>query len=283
MKWDIGLSTGIAYDHPIREILPYIADSGFRNLEISTSPGHLNIQDPEEVSAVARRIHDLGLRVHSLHAPFGAHADFTNLDPHVRWSAMQQLSHAARALELLGGHLYVIHPGGEDSRWVWNREEQLKLSVESLSTVWTECRARGLTLIIETPLPHLLGGQIEDFSWILDRLPTEGVGICLDTSHTFLGGTLYESIERFGSRLVHVQASDNRGHTDDHLVPGEGIIEWGRVLSSLERIGYQGNFMLEVTGHGPLQERVSRSACLIGGTGQAPAGWPTASTVSPSK
>ena len=63
---------------------------------------------------------------------------------------------------------------------------------------------------------------MEDLSWIMDRLPDEGVGMCLDTSHTALGGCLFEAIERFGRRLLHVQASDNPGHIDDHLVRRRG-------------------------------------------------------------
>jgi sugar phosphate isomerase/epimerase len=114
--------------------------------------------------------------------------------------------------------------------------------------------------VVETPLPHLLGGQPEDFSWVLDRLPVEGTGICLDTSHTSLGASLFEVIERFGSRIVHVQASDNRGVTDDHLPPGEGGIDWRRVLSSLNRIGYRGVFLLEVAGDGDVAGHVARAA-----------------------
>ena len=102
----------------------------------------------------------------------------------------------------LGGLLFVIHPGGEDQRWAWDRDARLALSVESLTRVFEDCRTRGLTLVVETPLPHLLGGHVEDFAWILDRLPREGVGICLDTSHTSLGGCLYDVIDRFGPRRV---------------------------------------------------------------------------------
>ena len=277
MKWEIGLSTGIAYTHPIEEALPYIADSGFRAIEVSTAPRHLRYGDPDAVSSVARLVKEHGLRVHSLHAPFGHDVNFTSPDPEQRRHARDRLTEAAEALRLLGGELYVIHPGGEDQRWIWDRERRLALSVEGLTGVWEQCRQRGLTLVVETPLPHLLGGQVEDFAWILERLPTEGVGICLDTSHTSLGGFLFEAIERFGRRLVHVQASDNHGHTDDHLVPGEGIVDWQRVLAALERARYEGLFMLEVAGDGDVGAHVVRAAALIGGCCPAPTGWPAPS------
>ena len=133
----------------------------------------------------------------------------------------------------------------------------LALSVEGLNEVWRTCRARGLTLVVETPLPHLLGGQPDDFSWILGRLPAEGTGICVDTSHTALAGGLFAAIADAGARLVHVQASDNGGHTDDHLPPGRGVIHWGAVDAALQSAGYNGVFMLEVTGEGDIQSCLS--------------------------
>jgi sugar phosphate isomerase/epimerase len=152
----------------------------------------------------------------------------------------------------------VIHPGGEDQRWVWDRARRLALSVEGLSEVWRTCRERGLTLVVETPLPHLLGGQALDFAWILERIPREGTGVCVDTSHCALAGGLIEAIAAAGPRLVHVQASDNRGHTDDHLVPGSGVIDWRAVDDALAGVAYDGVFMLEVTGEGGIE------SCLAG-------------------
>jgi sugar phosphate isomerase/epimerase len=69
-----------------------------------------------------------------------------------------------------------------------------------------------------------------------------------------------QALERFGPRLVHVQASDNRGNTDDHLPPGDGIIDWERVGSALQRAGYGGVFMLEVAGDGNIAAHVERAA-----------------------
>jgi sugar phosphate isomerase/epimerase len=115
-------------------------------------------------------------------------------------------------------------------------------------------------LVVETPLPHLLGGQPADFDWILERIPRDGTGVCVDTSHTSLGGFLLERLHRLGPRLVHIQASDNRGVTDDHLPPGEGIIDWSAVLAALDGVAYRGVFMLEVAGNGDVRSHAQRAA-----------------------
>lgn len=250
VTWEVGLSTGIAYRHPIEDVLPAVRGHGFEAIEVSTAPPHLDIADQPRLRRLRTRVDDLGLRVHSLHAPFGHDVNLTSPELAHRREAIDRLVLAADALVVLGGALYVIHPGGEDQRWVWDRDRRLALSVEGLNEVWGVCRDRGLTLVVETPLPHLLGGQPADFAWILERLPTEGTTICIDTSHCALGGTLMESIAAAAGRLGHVQASDNHGRTDDHLAPGQGSLDWTAIEASLQKAGFGGVFMLEVTGEG---------------------------------
>jgi sugar phosphate isomerase/epimerase len=263
VSWEIGVSTGIGYREPIEEVLPGIAASGFRTIEVATARPHIDLRDSERFGRVREQADGLGLRVHSLHAPFGQGIDLTDPDAGIRRLSLRVLRQAADLLRRLGGVLYVIHPGGEDHNWVWEREARLKRSVEGLTEVWTICRERGLRLVVETPLPHLLGGSLPDFEWILARIPSEHTGVCVDTSHTTLGGTLFEAIDRFSERLVHLQASDNHGKHDDHLPPGEGVIDWQAVRNALERARYRGIFLCETGGEGPSSDNVKRLASSV--------------------
>lgn len=60
------------------------------------------------------------------------------------------------------------------------------------------------------------------------------------------------------------------------ISPGDGVIAWARVVASLDQVGYDGVFMLEVAGDGNIPEHVLRAASLLGGYEPAPAGWPAA-------
>jgi sugar phosphate isomerase/epimerase len=264
MSWTPGISTGIAYQRPILEVLGPIQRAGFRAIEICTAPRHLELGSPAAIATLARAVSDLGLHVQSLHAPFGNGIDITSPDGPTRERSIERLTRAADALaELDGAGLFVIHPGSENERWAWDRDHHLARSVEALTRLSRVCRERRLRLVLETPLPHLLGGQLDDFDWILERLPSEGTDVCIDTSHCALGGFLELALSRLGARLVHIQASDNRGTTDDHLPPGEGRIDWAGFCKGLRRAGYAGVFMLEVGGHDVIEEGVARCAAAI--------------------
>jgi sugar phosphate isomerase/epimerase len=258
--WTTGISTGIAYRHPLEQALGPIREAGFTTIEVSTAPHHLELTDHDGLLALGRRIGEEGLRVHSLHAPFGHDINIASPDPGHRRYSLDRLRLAADALAVLGGSLYVVHPGGEDQRWAWERDLRMNLAVEGLREMAEVCRDRRLTLVVETPLPHLLGGALDDLAFILERLPREGSGVCVDTSHCALGGFLFEAMARFRDRLVHVQVSDNRGVTDDHLPPGEGNIDWGRFRNVLGEVSYQGIFMLEVSGDGDIPRHVQAAA-----------------------
>jgi sugar phosphate isomerase/epimerase len=258
MNW--GLSTGIAYRHRIETVLQPIYDAGFRIIEVATAPDHIDLRDTRRLRELAHVTREMGLTVLSLHAPFGHEIDITDPDASFRNRSLDMLTRAADALQIFGGQLYVIHPGGEGHDWVWERETRLARSAEGLAAIWQRCRERDLELIVETPLPHLLGGQPDDLERLLQLLPVDGTGVCLDTSHTALGGFLFELMDRFAARLVHLQASDNRGVADDHLPPGDGIIDWPRVQSKLADINYRGVFLLELTDTGDVRDNIARSA-----------------------
>ena len=263
MSWEIGVSTGIGYREPIEEVLPAIAASGFRTIEVATARTHIDLKDSARFERVREQADRLGLRVRSLHAPFGQGIDLTDADAGIRRLSLRHFREAADLLQCLGGDLYVIHPGGEDHNWIWEKQERLGRSVEGLTEVWQMCRERRLKLVVETPLPHLLGGSLTDLEWILARIPAEGTGVCVDTSHTSLGGTLFAAIDRLSDRLVHLQASDNHGKHDDHLPPGEGIIDWPAVTRALERARYRGIFLCETGGEGSPSENVKRLAAAV--------------------
>jgi hypothetical protein len=54
---------------------------------------------------------------------------------------------------------------------------------------------------------------------------------------------------------TQIHASDNYGNRDDHLPPGKGTIDWGRVLAAAGRMGFHGGIVLELAGHEDVPNR----------------------------
>jgi sugar phosphate isomerase/epimerase len=72
----------------------------------------------------------------------------------------------------------------------------------------------------------------------------------LDTGHANIdtrgGRRIFSFIRRFGDRIGHVHASDNRGGRDEHLPIGGGNIDFSKLVRRLCETGYGETITLEV-------------------------------------
>ncbi|HET9368983.1 MAG TPA: sugar phosphate isomerase/epimerase family protein [Vicinamibacterales bacterium] len=241
----IGISTGGCYDRPIVEVVADVAKAGAAAIEVGTPPGHFNPLQDGEVEALDRALRAASLQPVSIHAPFGGLLDLADPNPRHRHAAVGAVLTAASAIKRLGGSMVIVHPSDLERH---GRDVGVRLAdcAESLRLLALNCAAEGVTVALESPLPHLIGGDPGEFAWLLEH-SHETVRVCLDTGHTALGGHWNEFLRVSGSRLVHVHVHDNRGHWDDHLPPGEGVIDWAAIAGSLRTADFHGWLMLELS------------------------------------
>ena len=245
MSWSIGASTGACINRPILEVLDAIRSAGIHGVELGTPPRHFNPWEHSQVHAVRERLVALELAPIAIHAPFGSLLELSDPNVHHRNAALGAILTSASALKQLAGSIVVVH-ATDVPREGQDVEQRLNCCVGSLSVLARACEQMAVTLAVETPLPHLIGGQPDEFEWILERLDSS-VRVCLDTSHTTLGQHWPRFVEMAGDRLVHVHANDHRGQFDDHLPPGEGRINWKEIGESLRQLNYRGWLMLELS------------------------------------
>ena len=219
-------------------------EAGVTAIELGTPPRHFDPTNCDQVAEVADRLRALRMEVVSIHAPFGGHLDLSEPSAHHRQAAIGATLSAAVALREVGGARVIVHPTDtpRDGRHV---DERLVRCLDGLRMLAGACRHLGVQLVLETPLPHLVGGHPDEFAWLARGLD-HSVGICFDTGHLFLGGHWDRFADLVGDRLVHVHANDNRGQFDEHLPPGEGAIDWRHVRRTLERLGFDGWIVLEL-------------------------------------
>ena len=247
MSWTLGMATGACPDRPILEILPLIRDAGVVGIEIGTPPRHFDPADAAQVRSAGDALHQLALRPVSIHAPFSKHFDLAHPDAGRRHAGAATIRAAMTALRALGGQLVIVHPSDLE-RHEHDVEARLADSLASLQGLAEDCRGAGLTLVVESPLPHLIGGHPDEFAWLLHRLDRH-VGVCLDTGHTYLGRHWHGFLNVTDGRLAHVHLNDNAGRRDDHLPPGEGDIDWAEIARTLTAVNFSGWAMLELHCH----------------------------------
>lgn len=245
MTPSIGVATGACWDRPILPVLSAIEACGVRGVELSTPRGHFDPSQEHDVKALEEFFSSSALAPISIHAPFGPNLDLADGDAARRHHAVRSAVAAAEALRRVGGRIVVVHPSDLE-RQKHDAAARLRDAIESLTILAGECRSLGVTLAVESPLPHLIGGNVGEFGTLLGALDPS-VGVCLDTGHAFLGRHWRQLVEVAGARLCHIHASDNCGVFDDHLSPGDGAIDWQDVGRALKDLAFTGWVMLELT------------------------------------
>ena len=258
MTWRIGASTGCCADHPVLQVLDAIRAAGIDAVEVGTPPGHFDPWRHSEVQALRERLQAHRVHPVSIHAPFGGLLDLSDPNAHHRNAAIGAILTAAAALKELGGRNVVVHTS-DVPRHGQDLPLRLRLIHESLHVLARACEHMGVVLTVESPLPHLIGGGADEFARIIDGLPA-AVEVCLDTAHTTLGHQWPRFLEVAGSRLSHIHANDHRGQFDDHLPPGDGILDWNSIGRDLRNAQFSGWIMLELRCPlGSMQEHFARS------------------------
>jgi sugar phosphate isomerase/epimerase len=244
MSWRLGIASGVCSACSILEIVPAIRDAGAAGIEVGTLPQHFDPAQADQVTALAHALENAGLEAVSIHAPFGGSLDLAEPATSRREAAIDRVMAAVRAIRRLGGQRVVVHPS-DLARHAHDAASRLADSARSLQELAGRCRAESATLVVESPLPHLIGGHPDEFAWLLTQMDAD-VGVCLDTGHTALGRHWHRFVEVAGRRLVHVHANDNWGHRDDHLPPGDGQLNWPDIARTLRNAGFSGWLMLEI-------------------------------------
>jgi len=227
-------------------------------VEVGTPPRHFDPWRHDEVIDLGDRLRRFSIEPVAIHAPFGGLLDLTDPNPHHRHAAIGAVLSAASALRAIGGSRVVVHMS-DVPRDGQNVHERLLHATSALRVLARTCTQMQMTLLVETPLPHLIGGHPDEFAEAIRPLDSS-VAVCFDTSHTTLGHHWDRFIDIAGDRLVHLHVNDHRGRFDDHLAPGDGVIDWKHLRGTLQRVGFDGWIVLELgCPTGPLSPYFSRA------------------------
>ncbi len=174
------------------------------------------------------------------------------------------LKEAEAALQMAGRLPYgilVVHLGQPDDQQPPPSDNQRDAVRRSLETLDELAGTHGVTLALEV-IPNQLS-HAQRLVDLIDGLELEHAGICLDFGHAHLVDDVVDAIETASGHLVTTHLHDNRGTTDDHLVPFDGRIDWDMALFAMRKVGYEGAWMFELANTGDATEvlRKAEQAC----------------------
>jgi sugar phosphate isomerase/epimerase len=167
-------------------------------------------------------------------------------DPHYR---QIRIDHTRRSLTLareLGAKCITTEPGGPvPAGESWSAK--LKLFVEMIKPIAEHAEKEGVLLLVE-PEPGLLIETVDQFLEFMGHIDSPAVGMNFDIGHAFcVKDDPAMAIPRVRQYIRHVHLEDiaaTRVH--QHLIPGEGVIDFEAAIGALKVIGYTGWVTIEL-------------------------------------
>jgi sugar phosphate isomerase/epimerase len=254
----LGYNTnGLAHHDPLAA-LELLGEIGYRSVALTLDHGRLDPFAPSfagELATVRSLLSRLGLvsvvetGARFLLDPRHKHEPtLVSADPAARRRRVDFLCRAVDAAAHLGSGCVSlwsgqVHDGaGDDAAW-----DRL---LAGLNAVLEHAQRRGMCLGFE-PEPGMFIDTMSRFAELQARLAAPQLKLTLDVGHLHCQGELplTDTIRQWGAELVNVHLEDMRQGVHEHLMFGDGEIEFPPVIEALAGTGYQGPIHVELSRH----------------------------------
>jgi sugar phosphate isomerase/epimerase len=246
----LAFSTNAYLNHSFAETCKRLAEIGYRGVEIMADVPHAwpAYLLPEQKDGIREALKKHRLKISNINA-FMMHAiddprqkywHPSWIEPDVNYRRIR-IEHTKKALTLakeLGAPCITTEPGGPLEGRPW--KECLKLFVEMLKPVVEHAEKVGVPLLVE-PEPDLLIETADQYLEFSEYFQTPFLGLNFDIGHFFcVKDDPAATVRKLAPLIRHVHLEDiaaTRVH--HHLIPGEGVIDFGATLKALDEVGYQ--------------------------------------------
>lgn len=228
----ISISTSFDYSIPIRQQIQMIKDAGFSHVSIGGKYEHSGILDDKSLPVLKQIITQNNLLVDSIHG--------YNLEKSDSIEINRKIVNAAA---YLGAPVVVLHCSSFTFRSFRFRE--IKRNVDrKIPVIEHLAEEYGVKFAIENVLPGIATDLAES---VIINVNPEFIGFCYDSSHDQIGGPHpFDLLERLKERVLSVHISDRIKEFEDHVLPGEGFIDFQSMCDILHNSPYRAPFLMEV-------------------------------------
>ena len=265
----LGYNTNGFAHHRLTEAIDLLAELGYTSVALTLDAGALDpFEDSEHLSRQVRAVRDRldhhgMIRVVETGARYLLNPrvkhDPTLLDPDPARREIRSrfLNMAIDLAQQLDADVVSLWSGACPS--TISDQEGMDCLVEALKPLLLYAERTGCRLGFE-PEPGFLVDRLNRFEELDDRLNHQLFQLTLDIGHVHCNeaGAISDHIRRWGNRIVNVHIEDMVPNVHDHLMFGEGTIDFPPVLRALENVNYEGGVHVELSRHAHAAADVAR-------------------------
>jgi sugar phosphate isomerase/epimerase len=265
----LGYNTNGLAHHSLPAAIELLADIGYESVAITLDHACLNPYG-ENFNRELRETAAL-LSKHRMHSVIETGARYL-LDPREKHEPTLITAEEAgrlRRIDFLKRAIDAADVLGSDCVSLWSgmlrhsagRDQALGDLASGLSGVLEYAEQRGVNLGFE-PEPGMLIATMADFDELRQRVESPRLKLTLDVGHLHcLGETpIAEVIRTWRDLLVNVHVEDMRAGVHEHLMFGEGEMDFPPIIAALAEVGYDGGVHVELSRHSHEGPRAAKRA-----------------------
>jgi L-ribulose-5-phosphate 3-epimerase len=253
-----GYNTNGFAHHRLDDALTILAQLGYRSVALTLDHRALNPYDPDtprQLPILRDRLHELGLGVvietgaRFLLDPWRKHQPtLLSADAAQRAIRLDFLRRAVEVAAALDAEAVSFWSGAA----IESATDAVRMNrlVEGCRQLCDYAAERRMRLAFE-PEPGMFLDTMARYAELHQRLAHPNFGLTIDIGHLHcLGETpIAPHLRRWRDWLWNIHLEDMRRGVHDHLMFGEGEIDFAEVLGALTEIGYTGGVHVELSRH----------------------------------
>ena len=263
----LGYSTNAFVRFSVLEAVEKIGRLGFRGVEIMCDRPHLYPPDygEENLTRLKTVIDDQGLKVTNLNSFTLFAVGDTYLPSWIepqeerREIRIQHTLECLKVADFFGCNNISVPPGGPVGEI--SRERAMTLFHRGLEMVAPLAQELGIKILVE-PEPDLLMENTREFKEFIVDVKSPAIGVNFDIGHFFCAGEDPRvAFEELFEWIGHVHLEDiapDRVH--NHLILGQGAIQFTEIFQTMLRLEYQGDISLELYPYVDAPEEAGRES-----------------------
>jgi len=247
----LSVSTAVYYRYSLVESIKRIAEIGYSAVEIWGGRPHAYPDDitDAKIDEIQKCIREYDLEISGLiPAQFRYPTNLSIEDEKIREASISYISDSIDIAGRLEIKYVSVCPGF--TIFGQSRESGYNLFKDSLYRILEHAaKFDNIEILIEPA--HKFETDIiifcEDSLKLLEEINKPNLGIVIDTGHINVNKESFsDAVRLLGEHIKHIHIDDNLGYNDDHLIPGEGNINFEKVILDLKKINYKAFLTVEL-------------------------------------
>lgn len=222
----------------LEETLARASKYGYKSIELAGEPEKYPIN---ETLALLKKY---GMYCWGTVTIMRAERDLLTPDPAQREATIAYQKQIVQMSADLGGKIVTITPSiGGKIKPSATVQEEWKWAVESIKEVCKYAQTKNIKIAIE-PINRFetyFLNRVDEAMALVEAIQEENCGIAIDTFHLNIEESdMFDAIRRCGKYLFDVHLGDN-----NRLAPGDGSLNWKKIITALKDVGYTGALAME--------------------------------------